>query len=190
MNFWSFLLRVVLAVVIFAAVAALFAEVLPLNVALAAGTLAGLAELIGPALGGKGGSGVRWMLHATLPVVAWPLAALGFSHFLGFDRLHALAAGCIVAAAFGLAGAGHGGGHERARLATVAAAAIIPIAALLQTLPSGDYAAVALSSFGVAVAFGAAKVALVWPDRLEDLMLTGGAAAAVSATVAAAMALV
>jgi hypothetical protein len=112
------------------------------------------------------------------PGLAWGLLALGLA-----DRGVRIALAAAAASALGIFAAGHGQGREHARLAATLVAVAIPVYALAAALVGDTRLAAAAGCLAVAVAFVTAKVALVWPDRLEETMV-GGAAIAICAGVA------
>lgn len=65
-------------------------------------------------------------------------------------------------------------------------ASLIPFMALFEALRSGNAFAASLGCMAVAAGFFTAKVALVWPNRHERLML-GAALVAIAAGVATAL---
>ena len=176
------LIRLAFAVLILFVGARLFWLVLPLWAAYTIAIVLACVEFFGPMLGGQHGMSLRLFLAMTLPFVAWTLVALVMlvaSH----DHWLNLAVGAIGGALTGLLAARHGQGHEHARLAELLVATSIPVVALVECLTSGDRPAVAIACVAVAAGFLAAKQALVWPDRLEQIM-AGGATIAVCAGVA------
>jgi hypothetical protein len=177
----SFIIRLLIAVLIAVAVYFYFASVLPPAADRIFAGAVGLIELVAPlASKSGGGASLRLIARAGAALLVWPGIAWALTpvvHDTG-ARLALAAAGASVA---GIFAAGQGQGHEHARLAGVLTSVAIPVYALAYALLAGTRAGAAAGCVGVAVAFAVAKIALVWPDRLERLMLVGGGVALVAA---------
>jgi len=183
-DLFKFVLRLIVAIVIAFVGYIYFGAVLPDKAAATVALSLALIELLAPMLSkGGGGASLRVLVKTgaaflAWPGIAWALLALGLT-----DRGARIALAAAAASALGIFAAGHGQGREHARLAATLVAVAIPVYALAAALVQDTRLAAAAGCLAVAVAFVTAKVALVWPDRLEESM-AGGAALAVCAGIA------
>jgi hypothetical protein len=183
-DLFKFLLRLIIAIVIAFAGYVYFGAVLPDKAAATVALILAVVELVGPMLTrGGGGASLQVLGKTTVAFLAWPGIAWGLLALGLTDRGARIALAAAAASALGIFAAGHGQGREHARLAATLAAVAIPVYALAAALVGDTRVAAATGCFAVGVAFVTAKVALVWPDRLEETMV-GGAAIAVCAGVA------
>jgi hypothetical protein len=186
-SFFGFVLRLLIAAVIATLGFLYFGAVLPQAAAAALAMVLAAVELLGPMFSkGAGGASLRVLVRAgaallVWPGLAWALLALGLQ-----DRGARIALAAAAASALGILAAGHGQGREHARLVTTLVSIAIPVYALAAALVQDTRIAVAMGCAAVAVAFVTAKLALVWPDHLEDSMVAGAVIAIVAgfATVA------
>jgi len=177
-DLFKFLLRLLVALVIAFAGYVYFGAVLPDKAAATVALGLALIELLAPMLSkGGGGASLRVLVKTgaaflAWPGIAWALLALGLT-----DRGARIALAAAAASALGIFAAGHGQGREHARLAATLVAVAIPVYALAAALVQDTRLAAAAGCLAVASAFVTAKVALVWPDRLEESMVVGAALA-------------
>jgi hypothetical protein len=181
----GFLIRLLVAALLCWVGFLYFGIVLPTGPAIGIALLLATMELFAPMLAGRQGAAIRWLFRVATPLVAWPaLAWLALAHITNHGA--AVTAAAAGASLVGLAAAGHGQGNEHARAGVALVASLIPFIALLEALRSGNVIAASVGCIAVAAGFFTAKVALVWPDRHERLMLVA-AMAAIAAGVATAL---
>lgn len=178
-TFDGFLIRLLVACMIALCGWLYFGIVLPPAGAGGIAVALAVAELFAPLLAGRQGASLRWLFRIAMPLVAWPALAWLVGMYV-HSRGVSMAAAAAAAAMLGVLAAGHGQGHEHARLGVVLVACLIPLIALFQCLRAGDQAAAAVGCIAVAVGFVAAKLSLVWPERLEDTLVWGAVAAVVA----------
>ena len=181
----GFLIRLLVAALLCWVGVLYFGMVLPAGPAIGVAMLLATMELFAPMLAGRQGAAIRWLFRVAMPLVAWPgLAWLASAHITNHGA--AVTAAAAGASLVGLAAAGHGQGNEHARAGVALMVSLIPFIALLEALCSGNAIAASVGCIAVAAGFFTAKVALVWPDRHERLMLVA-AMVAIAAGVATAL---
>lgn len=177
-EFFRFLLRLLIALVIAWFGYVYFGAVLPDPAARIVAIVLAVVELLGPMFTSRGGASMRLLVKAGAAFLAWP----GFAWLLlsaGLtDRGARIALAAAAASTLGVFAADHGQGREHARLAATLIAIAIPVYALATALVGGTHLEAAAGCLAVATAFVTAKIALVWPDRLENLMVGGAVLAA------------
>lgn len=177
LDLFKFLLRLLIAVVIAWLGYMYFSAVLPDIAARAVAIVLAVVELLGPMFASRGGASMRLLAKTGAAFLAWP----GFAWMLLVggvdDRGARIALAAAAASTLGVFAAGHGQGREHARLAATLVAVAVPVYALAAALVQGTRLAAAAGCLAVASAFVTAKVALVWPDRLEESMVVGAALA-------------
>ena len=181
----GFLIRLLVAVLLCWLGFLYFGIVLPTGPAIGIALLLATMELFAPMLAGRQGAALRWLFRVAMPLVAWP-ALTWLALALTANHGAAVTAAAAGASLVGLAAAGHGQGNEHARAGVALVASLIPFIALIEALRSASAIASSVGCIAVAAGFLTAKVALVWPERHERLML-GAAMAAVAAGVATAL---
>lgn len=176
-SFEGFLIRLIVAALVAWFGLLYFGIVLPRPAASTIALILALAELFAPMLAGKQGASLRVMFQIAMPLVAWPaLAWLAEIYLTNHGVAVALAA--AAASMLGVAAAGHGQGKEHARLAVVFVATAIPPIALYTAMRGGNEVAAAVACVAVAAGFISAKLAIVWPDHIENAMVGCALAAA------------
>lgn len=187
-TFESFVWRLVLAAILAAVVYLYYSIVLPRVACAALALVAGVAEVLAPMVS-KGGQGISLRLLAMTgtTLLAWPALAW-LLHLYIADRVACMALAAAVASLGGLFAAGHGQGREHRRLAAILVSVLVPLYAIAYALAAGSRGAVAFACLAVGVAFFVAKIAEVWPDRIEESLAVGGTVAilAGAATIAVA----
>lgn len=168
--FW----RLVLAFVIAAVAFVYFGSVLPRPAAAVVALLIAAIELCGPMLGGQGGLSMRALAKLGVALLVWPGIAwliewTGYIH----DPIARVALAAAAASALGVFAAGHGQGREHQRLLAVIVSLALPAYAITLSLFDPSPLAVAAACLAVGVGAATAKIALVWPQKHEDLMLVG-----------------
>lgn len=170
-----FIFRLVIALVIAYAGFMYFGAVLPRSAAAVVALLLAALELFGPMLGGQGGLSLRAMAKLGVALLVWPGLAwiIELSGYVpDRDARIALAAG--IASALGVFAAGHGQGRENVRLVAVIVSLALPAYAITVALFDPNAMGVAAACLAVGIGALTAKIALVWPQRHEDLMLVCG----------------
>lgn len=166
--------RLLIAFVIAGVAYLYFGSVLPRPVAAVVALLIAAIELLGPMLGGQGGLSLRVLAKLGVALLVWPgiaWAIIWSGYVADPDARVALAA--AAASALGVFAAGHGQGKEHRRLVAVIVSLALPAYAVTLSLFDPSPLGVAGACLAVGVGAATAKIALVWPQRHEDLMLAG-----------------
>lgn len=167
-------LRLVLAFVIAALAYLYFGSVLPRPAAAVVALLIAIVELFGPMLGGQGGLSMRALAKLGVALLVWP----GIAWLIEWsgrvpDSVARVALAAAAASALGVFAAGHGQGREHQRLLAVIVSLALPAYAITLSLFDPSPLGVAAACLAVGVGAATAKIALVWPQKHEDLMLVG-----------------
>lgn len=167
-------LRLLVAFVIAGVAYVYFGSVLPRPAAVVVALLIAVIELFGPMLGGQGGLSLRALAKLGMAVLVWPgiaWAIIWSGYVADPDARVALAA--AAASGLGVFAAGHGQSREHQRLLAVIVSLALPAYAITLSLFDPSPLGVAAACLAVGVGAATAKIALVWPQTHEDLMLVG-----------------